>query len=213
MNGKCVNILSQPLLSAAEEYIALYYFPEEEGTTGDIPVGSYSEMSFDAEVPFEEIPDEEDEENVFGQVESPAPHSVGTSPAEPFWKETRKKSSSLEDAVSHLDESFQKRLLRIIDERGLSDAEVYRRADIDRKLFSKIRCSEDYTPRKRTILALVVALRLNADDARDLLGSADYTLSNSSKTDVIVSFCLENEVYDMIEVNALLDHFGEPTLN
>lgn len=204
--------LSPSLLSAAEEYIALYYSPEEE-ESGDIPVGSYSEMSFDAEVPFEEIPDKEDKESVFGQLESQAPHSVGTSPDEPFWKETRQKNSSLEDAVSHLDESFQKRLLRMIDERGLSDAEVYRRADIDRKLFSKIRCSEDYTPRKRTILALVVALRLNADDARDLLGSAGYTLSNSSKTDVIVSFCLENEVYDMIEVNALLDHFGEPTLN
>lgn len=204
--------MSPALLSAAEEYIALYYSPDG-AEAGDIPVGSYSEMSFDAEVPFEEISDEEDGENVFGQVESLAPHSVETSPDESFWKATKQKSRSLEDAVSHLDESFQKRLLRMIDERGLPDAEVYRRADIDRKLFSKIRCNEDYTPRKRTILALVVALRLNADDARDLLGSAGYTLSNSSKTDVIVSFCLENGVYEMIEVNALLDHFGEPTLN
>ena len=212
MDNSSPNNLSPVLLSAAAKYIVLHYSPEEEETRGDIPVGSYSEMSFDAEVPFEEIPEEEDEETGFGHPESLTPHSAETSP-ESLWKETRQKSSSLEDAVSHLDESFQKRLLRMIDERGLEDAEVYRRADIDRKLFSKIRCNEDYTPRKRTILALVVALRLNADDARDLLGSAGYTVSNSSKTDVIVSFCLENEVYDMIEVNARLDHFGEPRLN
>ncbi len=120
--------------------------------------------------------------------------------------------SSIEDAVSHLGESFQKRLLRMIDERGMTDAEVYKRANVDRKLFSKIRCSEDYIPKKKTIIALAIALKLNLDDTRDLLGSAGYALTNSSKSDVIICFCIENGNYDIYEVNALLFKFGQSTL-
>ena len=119
---------------------------------------------------------------------------------------------SLEDAMNNLGESFQKRLLRMNDERGMTDPEVYKRANVDRKLFSKIRCSEDYIPKKKTIVALAIALKLNLDDTRDLLASAGLTLTNNSKSDVIVSFCLENDIYDIFEVNALLFKFGQPTL-
>ena len=124
----------------------------------------------------------------------------------------KKEKSSLEDIVNNLGESFQKRLLRMIDERGMTDPEVYKRANLDRKLFSKIRCSEDYIPKKKTIVALAIALRLNLDDTRDLLASAGLLLTNNSKSDLIVIFCLENGIYDIYEVNALLFKFGEPVL-
>lgn len=125
---------------------------------------------------------------------------------------TDAKKASLEEAVGRLGESFRQRLLRMIDERGMTDPEVYKRANLDRKLFSKIRSIKNYTPRKRTILALAVAMQLNIDDTRDLLASAGYALSNSSRTDLIVSFCIDNGIYDIFEVNALLFRFGEPVL-
>lgn len=123
-----------------------------------------------------------------------------------------KRRASLEDVVNRLGESFQARLLRMIDERGMSDPEVYKRANVDRKLFSKIRCSEDYIPKKKTIVALAIALRLNLDDTKDLLASAGLALTNNSKADLIVSFCIENEIYDIFEVNALLSEFHQPIL-
>ena len=124
----------------------------------------------------------------------------------------KQQKASLEDAVNNLGESFQARLLRMIDERGMTDPEVYKRANVDRKLFSKIRCSEDYIPKKKTIVALAIALRLNLDDTRDLLASAGLMLTNNSKADVIVSFCIENGIYDIYEVNALLFKFHQPIL-
>jgi len=122
------------------------------------------------------------------------------------------KQQTLEDAVSHLEETFQERLLRMIDERGLSDPEVYKKAGLDRKHFSKIRCNPQYSPRKRTAVALTLALQLNLDDSLDLLGSAGYVLTRSSVADVIVRFCISNGIYDIDQVNALLDKHGQPLL-
>lgn len=122
------------------------------------------------------------------------------------------RQKSLEDAVNHLGESFQARLFRMIDERKMTDAAVYKRANIDRKLFSKIRCHEDYVPTKKTIVALAIALRLNLDETKDLLASAGLALTNNSKFDVIISFCIENGIYDIFEVNALLFRFEQPIL-
>lgn len=119
---------------------------------------------------------------------------------------------TLEDAVNHLGESFQARLFRMIDERKMTDAEVYKGANIDRKLFSKIRCSTDYIPKKKTIVALAIALKLNLDDTKDLLASAGLALTNNSKFDVIISFCIENGIYNIFEVNALLFQFDQPIL-
>ena len=122
------------------------------------------------------------------------------------------KKASLEDMVKNLGESFQARLLRMIDERGMTDPEVYKRANLDRKLFSKIRCNQDYIPKKKTIIALAIALGLNLDDTKDLLASAGLVLTNNSKADVIVSFCIENGIYDIYEVNALLFKFHQSTM-
>ena len=116
------------------------------------------------------------------------------------------------DFVEQTQETFQEKLLRMIDERGLTDVEVYKRANIDRKLFSKIRCNPEYHPRKETVLALAAALHLNLDETRDLLQRAGKALSPADKADVIVQFCIENEVYDIYEINALLFMYDQPLL-
>ncbi len=133
-------------------------------------------------------------------------------PDMPPAQEYEKKKPSLEDVILHPGESFQQRLFRMIDERGMTDPEVYKRANIDRKLFSKIRCSDDYIPKKKTVIALAIALCLNMDDTKDLLASAGYALSDGSKTDLIVSYCIDNGIWDIYEVNALLFRFNQPLL-
>lgn len=124
----------------------------------------------------------------------------------------KKRQRRLSDVVRHLGETFHDRLFRFIRERRMDETAVYKRANLDRKLFSKIRCSQDYLPKKKNVLALALALQLNLDDARDLLASAGYALSEGIKMDVIVSFCLENGVYDMLEVDRLLFKYTEQTL-
>ena len=122
------------------------------------------------------------------------------------------KQGSLEDVMNNIGETFQQRLLRMIDEREYTDAQVYKKALLDRKLFSKIRCKEDYNPSKKTVLALALALELNLDETIDLLARAGYALSPSSKSDLLVEYCILKEKYDLIDVNALLFHYGLPTL-
>lgn len=119
---------------------------------------------------------------------------------------------SLSDRIKHLGETFQERLFRMIEARGLTDAQVYKRANIDRKLFSKIRCSTEYTPKKKTVLALALALELCMDDTKDLLASAGYAFSPSSRFDLIIQYFIENEVYDVHAINIALFEHDEPIL-
>ena len=119
---------------------------------------------------------------------------------------------SLEDVVGQLGETFQERLFRLVDERGLTDVEVYKRANLDRKLFSKIRCNANYKPKKKTALALAIALRLNLDETRDLLGRAELALSPSSVFDLIIEYFITNEIYDIYAINAALFQHGQPLL-
>ena len=119
---------------------------------------------------------------------------------------------SLDDAVNELDESFSQRLLRLIDERGRTDVEVYKHANIDRKLFSKIRKGNGYQPSKSTVLALSLSLQLNLDHTLDLLKTAGFTLSDSSRSDVIVKFFIESENFDIFEINRALFVYEEKLL-
>jgi len=119
---------------------------------------------------------------------------------------------TLQEAVAQVGETWQQSLLRIIDERGYTDAEVYKRAGADRKLFSKIRSNAEYRPKKPTAVAFALALRLSLDETKDMLARAGFALSPSSRFDLIVEFFIDNGVYDLSVINeALYDH-GEPLL-
>ena len=117
---------------------------------------------------------------------------------------------NIDNLMNQLEETFSQRLLRMIDERGMTDSEVYTRAYVDRRHFSKIRKDVNYVPNKKTVLAFTIALELSLDEAKDLLGSAGFALSRSSKTDIIVAYFLQNKIYDMFEINAVLDAYGQP---
>lgn len=116
---------------------------------------------------------------------------------------------SLDEIVANPGETFSERLLRLIRERGESPAQVYRRAGLDRRLFSKIRRDPQYRPAKKTVLALCAALHLNLDEAADLLLSAGYAFSPARRQDLIVGYCLENGIWDVMRIDEILYHYGE----
>lgn len=134
---------------------------------------------------------------------APAPAPTPGGPAAP---------DELAERLAHLDASFSDALLALIDERGLTDAQVYRRANLSRQLFSKIRSKPDYRPSKPTAVALALALGLTLPQTQELLAHAGLTLSRSSKFDVIVEFYLASGVHDVMTVNEALFAFDQPLL-
>lgn len=116
---------------------------------------------------------------------------------------------NIENLMGQLEETFSQRLLRLIDERGMTDSEAYNKAYVDRRHFSKIRKDVNYSPNKKTVLAFTIALELSIDEAKDLLSCAGYAFPRSSKTDIIVAYFLQNKIYDMFEINEILDAYGQ----
>jgi len=120
--------------------------------------------------------------------------------------------ASLEDLIGNLDEPFSSMLLRLIDATGKKDSEIYNRANIDRRHFSKIRSNMNYVPSKSTVLAFAIALELSLDQTEDLLERAGFALSNSRKFDVIVEYFIQSRKYDVYEINEVLFKYDQPLL-
>ncbi len=117
--------------------------------------------------------------------------------------------SALKERMTHLSDTYQQYLFYLIQSKGMSNAEVYKRAIVDKKTFAKIKANEHYHPAKLTALQLCVGAKLNLDETRDLLARAGYALSPCDKTDVIFSYFIENGIYDMIEIDIQLEEHGE----
>ena len=120
--------------------------------------------------------------------------------------------SSLDNLVKNLDEPFSTTLLRLIDRTGKKDSEIYRRANIDRRLFSKIRSNAAYSPGKPTVLAFAIALELNLSQTEDLLRRAGFALSRSHKFDVIIEYFIQKQKYDIFQINQVLFAYDQPLL-
>lgn len=119
---------------------------------------------------------------------------------------------SLDDVINRTEETFQQKLFSLIQEKRLDDVDVYKKANLDRKHFSKIRSDIHYSPKKKTAVALSIALQLNLDETKDLLSRAGYALSPSNKGDLIVSYFISHQKYDIWEINTVLFKYGQTTL-
>jgi hypothetical protein len=126
-----------------------------------------------------------------------------------FQKSEELQNNEIEDFIKiKRQPAFNQTLFRFIDKKAVNDADVYKRAGIDRRHFSKIRSNPEYKPGKNTVIALALALELTKKEAEKLLGSAGYSLSDSDTFDLVIQFCLEKKIYDFFDINQALNYFS-----
>ena len=183
---KTAFAVSEKLLGEIESYIDEHYVEEHRIRRRDLLDVEREALSDDAIINFN----------------APMPSMAAPAAA----------GTGIDELVGNLDEPFGKTLLRLIDTKGKTDVEVYKRANIDRKLFSKIRTGKGYMPGKRTILALAIALELTLDETDDLLERAGFALSHSQKFDVIVEYFIVSGRFDIFEINEVLFKYDQPLL-
>lgn len=156
---------------------------------------------------------EEDEEAIAPVVSEHPEFDMATAKKEKIIRpmsEMTVSNRKIDDLMAQMDETFSQRLLRMIRERDMSEAEAYKKAFVDRRHFSKIKKDEYYAPNKKTVLAFSIALELSLDETKDLLRSAGYALSRSSKFDIIVVYFIENQNYNIFDINEVLYEYGQP---
>ncbi len=197
--------LSGKLFSEVDEYIDEHYVEKQTNSEYNL-IYEYSEHSES------ELLRIRGREIYIEQYEDESEDIILEDLAEDCMMASAPMSANLDDIVESLGETFQERLLRLVDQRGLSDVEVYKKANIDRKLFSKIRCNVDYKPKKKTAVALAIALELDLEETVDLLGRAEIALSPSSKFDLIIRYFISNRIYDVYTINMALFKHNQPIL-
>ena len=206
----------QKLIDEVRKYIDKYYEPVKD----DIKMDKEMKAIFDKITKFRKKRAEEKaleketvKESGLSEEALPEEFDVSTMQKTKIQKgmsSTMSVNRNIDNLMNQLEETFSQRLLRMIDERGMTDSETYTKAYVDRRHFSKIRKDVNYVPNKKTVLAFTIALELSLDEAKDLLASAGFALSRSSKTDIIVAYFLQNKIYDMFEINDVLDAYGQP---
>ena len=117
--------------------------------------------------------------------------------------------NSINACITPSDDILQEKIRKTILSKNLDEVAIYKKADVDRKLFSKIRTHPEYHPNKNTLLKLCLAMNLETKETEDLLSTAGYSLSRSMRSDLILRYCFTNHIFDVITVNQILDHYGE----
>ena len=203
---------NKELINSVGKYIEKYYVPERDDIRMDKEMQSIFQKiaNFRKKLSESKTRGVNDEEDFDFSDEAFDAKSMKKTKVYNTMSGTMATNRKIDDLMNQMDETFSQRLLRMIVERDLTDSEANTKVYVDCRHFSKIRNDENYSPNKKTVLAFAIALELSIDEAKDLLGSAGFSLSRSSKTDIIVSYFLQNKIYDMFEINEVLDAYKQP---